>query len=527
MHSFVSTRVARSLASQFLALRKSRSLVAIASNGGSFTFYHTLCDGNGATSGTLDWTGSKNGSMTHNASLSFNAWQPIKQCGETSQRIKMRWYSSTPYILKAANTKNRRKGEAIYQEALEALHKVETLQEAREAKKSQEMHNAIQKAEAKQKEHSDNPKAQNLKGVTVVKTVVKQTRKEQKNAPSIQQEEEEWKGKALALLRKAGTEYGHPEALALLGNGELEKAKELWRDFESSSIAKQPPSSALDAVQLSVRKALDYYRMAGEKGTPAGWFNVGQLLWSGFPAAPEDQATEEQGYHVAFDDTEQQQSQSPLILSPDREAAMDAFYNAIDLGDPDAMYFVGVILLGSDEAGISNVDFLRKGYSYIQSSAAMGHGPARYYLALFHLYGKDELDMEACSPEEFANYLNAAVDTGDADALFFRGTLYHGYEEHVYGYPHDVKLAFKDFLASAEAGNAAGAVSAGAMLFAGQPGLPQDQKRAFELYQMAGEMGSPEGWRNVAACYAEGKGVPQSLPTAKYIIKTMLSPQEQ
>ena len=441
-----------------------------------------------------------------------------QQCYETPQRIGVRQYSSTSQSSSPTTTADSTssQGEAVYQQALQALQKVEALQEARETKKSEEMHKAIEKAEAKQQAHSNNPKAQNLKGVTVIKTVVKQTRKEQKNAPDIQQLEEEYKAMALTLLRTAGIDYGHPEALILMGNGELERAKELWRNIEKdSSMAEQ---HSLEPVQASVKQSLEYYQRAGAKGAATGWFNVGQLLWTGFPATDkEEEEEEEEDSNVTANDAHQ------VILSSDRAASMDAFRRAIDLGDPDAMYFVGVALLGDEGTASSSVESLQEGLEYIQSSAAMGHGPARYYLALFHLNGNEELNIDPCSPDQFVDYLDAAVEAGDADALFLRGTLYCGQEEDTYGYPCDIPLALNDFLASAEAGNADAAVSAGALLFEGRPGvLPPDQKRAFELYQMAGEMGSLEGWRNVAACYAEGKGVPQSLPTAKYIIKTML-----
>ena len=439
----------------------------------------------------------------------------LAQHYETPHRIRVRQYSSTPQSPSPATTTDStsQQGEVVYQQALKALEKVEELQEARETKKSEEMHKAIEKAEAKQQAHSNNPKAQNLKGVTVIKTVVKQTRKEQKNAPNIQQLEEETRAEALTLLRTAGIEYGHPEALILLGNGELEMAKELWRNIEKDKKS-MTEQRALEPVQASVKQSLEYYQRAGEKGAATGWFNVGQLLWTGFPAADKE---EDEENNVTANDVNQ------LILSPDRAASMDAFRKAIDLGDADAMYFVGVWLLGDEDKASSSVSSLQEGLELIQSSAALGHGPARYYLALFHLNGHEGLNIDPCSPGEFVDYLNAAVDAEDADALFLRGTFYCGREQDTYGYPCDMKLALQDFLASAEAGNADAAVSAGALLFEGRPGvLPQDQKRAFELYQMAGEMGSLEGWRNVAACYAEGKGVPQSLPTAKYIIKTML-----
>ena len=64
------------------------------------------------------------------------------------------------------------------------------------------------------------------------------------------------------------------------------------------------------------------------------------------------------------------------------------------------------------------------------------------------------------------------------------------------------------------------------MLFSTNSGVVQDQVKAFQLYQLAGELGSREGWRNVVACYATGQGVTQSTSTAKYIAKIMLKEGE-
>jgi TPR repeat protein len=54
-------------------------------------------------------------------------------------------------------------------------------------------------------------------------------------------------------------------------------------------------------------------------------------------------------------------------------------------------------------------------------------------------------------------------------------------------------------------------------------GVLTDQRRAFELYQLAGELGSEEGWANVIDCWRQGLGVPKSEDTARHIEETMLS----
>jgi uncharacterized protein len=158
------------------------------------------------------------------------------------------------------------------------------------------------------------------------------------------------------------------------------------------------------------------------------------------------------------------------------------------------------------------------GLRLIEKAGDLGHGGALYYLALFYLNGEEKIKLEPCSLEEFQTRLNTAVDAGSTDAMFTRGhSYYHGTE----GYPQNYEKALEDFLNAAEGGNADAAVSAGAMLHTGAGGL-QDQVRAFELYQHAGELGSKEGWQNVVACYLTGQGVPRSVETAQYIKETIL-----
>eukprot|EP00797_Seminavis_robusta_P025543 Sro447_g144890.2 (214) ;mRNA; r:35432-36073 len=199
------------------------------------------------------------------------------------------------------------------------------------------------------------------------------------------------------------------------------------------------------------------------------------------------------------------------------------------------MYFVGVQLLldnhtnaiqpdndNNNNNNNNNTSPLQEGLDLVESSAAMGHGPARYYLALLHLNGNDDLGIPPCSPQHFVTLLNDACAADHPDALFLRGTCRHE-GDHGYHAPVDYELALADFVAAAEAGHADAAVSAGAMLHQGRPPtLPPNRSKAFDLYQLAGELGSREGWRNVVACYALGEGVPRSEATARYIAKTML-----
>lgn len=367
-------------------------------------------------------------------------------------------------------------GEDCYQRALDALEQAKMAREQEEAKRSAEQFEAWQKAQEAETKGSK-------EGVAVVKTIAKQAR--QASSP-----DQDWEEQAQYWMTKAALEHGHATALVRLGNAALEKAN---------------ASKHVEAAREFAEKAMKYYQMAGEKGSAEGWFNLGHILWVEEPCQV-DAATH--------------------IVKKDNEESLKAFYKAIDLGDRDALFFVGVQLLSDDEAGSSSVveeysslaERYRAGLDLIERAASLEHGGALYYLSLLHLNGHDELQIPACAPEEFVSRLDAAANAGDSDALFLRGhSFYHGDD----GYEQEFESALENFLAAAEAGNSDAAVSAGAMLHQGV-GVQRDQRRAFELYQMAGELGNIEGWRNVVACYALGEGVPQSDEMAKYIAKTVL-----
>jgi len=238
---------------------------------------------------------------------------------------------------------------------------------------------------------------------------------------------------------------------------------------------------------------MDFYERADSQ---EGWYNLGQLYWTGFPET---------------DDVDR--AQQPPIVTPDHQKALDCFKKAVEKGDADAMYFVGAqYVLEETSEGIT------KGLDLIQQAADTGHPGALNYLASFFYHGSPVLNIQPASTEENVERLDKAAEAGDQDALYTRG---HAFLQGDDGRPQHFGKAFEDFMQAAHKGHPEAAVSAGAMLFNGM-GVAIDQTRAFEMYQLAGELGSKEGWRNVVACYTDGTGVKQCTKTAKYIQSLML-----
>jgi TPR repeat protein len=401
-------------------------------------------------------------------------------------------------------------GQEAYQQYLDVKTKLIQVQAEKERVKSERMYQAWQRANEKQLEHEEDAtktKKANKKapGVEVVKTLVKQTHKDKETA---QAEATKWQEQAQGMLEKAALEFGYPLALVQLGNQALEQAQREFGTITHTMNGNANTTTAVAAAKESMDRAMDLYRKAGTGGASEGWFNLGNLLWTGYP-----------------DQTEHEQKM--IVLPMDEKASMEAFRHAVELGDADAMYFAGVSLFSSkeddDDDGSDPTDDqlenMRSCLALIVKASGLGHGGALYYLALFYLNGHDGLDIPACSPQDFVKRLDAAVEAGDSDALFLRG---HCSYQGDNGYPLDYAKALGDFLQASDAGNADAAVSAGAILHQGRPGVRQNLQKAFELYQHGGELGNIEGWRNVVACYLTGEGVPRSKEIAKYIAETML-----
>jgi TPR repeat protein len=365
---------------------------------------------------------------------------------------------------------------------MELIQRAEDIDKQLEEERSKRMFEAWQNSQ----EAELNPKQQ---GVKVIKTLVKETKKKRNEKSN--QSSENCRQQAQALLNQAAYEHGQPEAAVQLGN----------------TLLKQASDSKLDrsAQEKLVTEALRLFQKAGQSGSRVGWYNHGHLLWTGFPPYENDGDEE---HPVGMEESLHDQ-----IVPADMHEAMESFIKAIDLSCYDSMYLVGVhrLTMGGKENYLS-------GTRLIERAANAGHGGALYYLALLHLNGEPHIGLEPCSLQEFVERLDKAADAGNVDARFVRGhSYYHGTE----GYPQNFSKALDDFLKAADEGHADAAVSAGAMFHNGV-GAPADQTKAFELYQLAGELGSEEGWANVVDCWRQGLGVPKSEDTAKYIEDTML-----
>jgi TPR repeat protein len=421
---------------------------------------------------------------------------------------------------------HERRGSESYELALESLRNAASTKQSLEDKLMREQYEAM----VRQMQMTNQDRAA---GAAVVRTIVDQTRKAQTdvkvdkwdsknihddnnlsaNSEQLvdkQLDDDYFQKIAFRHLEEAALRYGHSLALVRLGNEALERAKKVshstyyplinkercteWINespINLSSILAQSPMKTKDKKEDDdspshyVLLAQALYEEAGKAGSADAWYNLGHLLWD-----------------RSHDDAA-------------KLKAMDAFAKAVDLGDADAMYFLGAQYLSSQKDQEAGYQLLyRAGHQF-------NHGPALHHLAL--------MSLEDGKNDEFRVLLTKAADAGNPDSLFLQGHCYYNGED---GYEVDVAAALSSFLVAAENfDHVDSMVSAGAILHQGCDSrsytIKRDQRRAFELYQRAGELGSIEGWRNVVACYATGEGVKKDLDMARHIAKTMLKEDDR
>jgi TPR repeat protein len=105
-------------------------------------------------------------------------------------------------------------------------------------------------------------------------------------------------------------------------------------------------------------------------------------------------------------------------------------------------------------------------------------------------------------------------DLGHPQAQFFLGTLLSK-GQHI---PEDKKRAFELFVTAAKSGLASAQFNAGHCYFLGK-GVGQDFSKAAEYFQLAAEQGFTFAQVNLGNMYSDGLGVPKDLEKAKHYLR--------
>lgn len=214
-------------------------------------------------------------------------------------------------------------------------------------------------------------------------------------------------------------------------------------------------------------------------------------------------------------------SGQPGLVEVDLARSMHYFEQGAECGDAGCMFWVGHCHLAGEGGAEVNV---QKALAWLSRAAQLDHPSAHYHLALAYRSGQAPVDTLGAerSAQLFSHHLHAAADLGDGDALFVLADLCLGEDggEPSSAQHHDPAAAVSYLHRAAAAGQPDATVTLGALFYAGKH-VPQDKRRAFELYNDAAELGSKEAWRNLASMYFLGDGVPKSEEIAREIMKVV------
>ena len=218
---------------------------------------------------------------------------------------------------------------------------------------------------------------------------------------------------------------------------------------------------------------------------PDAVYNLGMIYWEGI-----------EGY-----------------VQPDPSKALSFFETGVTLQDISSLYFLGVLYINGN-AKYKVLPNTRRGLRLIELSASQGHHQAALFLAQFWRTGKPKQNIEP-DIRRSKYFLELAGDTyEDTDALAELGdAYYHG----INGFTKDLYKSFMYYEKAAKQGHMHAAVCTGSMYYHGM-GIPQNFSTAAYFYKLAGERGSPEGWRNLASLHATGQGVVKDMETAKGLL---------
>ena len=359
--------------------------------------------------------------------------------------------------------------------------------------------------------------------------------------------------KSSVFWLRAAARRGHAPAMVFLGNVLLESHRSgggpladgqealLWYQ-KAAALPSEPNALAHSALSSTTSTTSTTATNTNTTTTTViadALFNLGSLCFSGLPG----------------------------ILESDLGRSLAYFEQSAALGDAGSQFWMGHCLM-SGEGGVGTGGInRRRGVELLKRAAAQEHPAAHYHLAIAYSSADSELlgavgaaEAEALS----ARHLEAAAELGDGDALFMlaeralrgrRDDLANtagagagagagalavavagaGAGAGAVGAAHGMDLVAGidnkegakqglDLLIRAAATNHPDAlVTLGALHYSGLPAanLASDKRKAFELYNTAAELGSQQAWRNLAAMYALGDGVPKSEEVARQIMSVV------
>jgi TPR repeat protein len=190
------------------------------------------------------------------------------------------------------------------------------------------------------------------------------------------------------------------------------------------------------------------------------------------------------------------------VVGDDREASR-WFRLASNLGDPQAAYQLGVLLLEGAKGVPKDPVGAR---AQFERAAAKNHPSALYNVGIMELNG---VDGKTPDYAKAAQYFLRAANAGEDNAAYSYGVMLREGK----GVPQDITEAAHWLKRAADDGIIAGQVEYAIMLFNGD-GVPRDEGGAAKILLMAAARGNPIAQNRIAHLYAAGRALPRDLAKA-------------
>ncbi|EGB07834.1 hypothetical protein AURANDRAFT_26920 [Aureococcus anophagefferens] len=347
----------------------------------------------------------------------------------------------------------------------------------------------------------------------------------------------------LARLRRH-VENEVPEAITHLGDSYQEgwyglvksdkKAAKIWkRAVELGDVEAMVSLGELhqrgSAVKLDKEKAERLFRMAADRGDACAQSSLGLLLHSEEKheeafryvalAADQGRTSAESNLGVCYRDGEGtevdlgkarywferaaakgSEQATKNLARLDAQKAAKIYRRAVELGDVDAMIFLGEFYEHGSGVKLDK----KKAERLYRAAADRGDAAAQNNSGIL-LYHEKKF-------EEAFRYVALAADQGLTAGENSLGVAYH---QGLFGLVTSDKKAAKIWKRAVELGSVEAMTKLGE-LYENGSGVKLDKKKAERLYRMAADRGDAPGENNLGCCYQHGEGTEVDLGKARY-----------
>lgn len=194
-------------------------------------------------------------------------------------------------------------------------------------------------------------------------------------------------------------------------------------------------------------------------------------------------------------------------VKKDVKSAEKWFFAAGNAGDAEAQYRLAKIYDASREGKHPNKEVV----AWLEKAGAQGHMEAQLMLGKIYQFGRRGIPKDLSKAKI---WYDMAAAKGSKTAMVQIENLYANVKDgYVKAVQTNADLSWLD--ASAKQGNAEAAARLAVLAEKGE-GIPQDYKRAADLYKVAAEAGIPQAEAGLGSLYASGQGVPLDYEKAVY-----------